>query len=68
MTYNWQQKDWLQFRHNEGDFTEISLRFMSLVGECQGIMQGLSGNDQSKTMLAILVKEAIKTSAIEGEI
>jgi hypothetical protein len=24
MTYNWEQKDWLQFQFNESDFTEIA--------------------------------------------
>lgn len=33
MTYNWEQKDWLQFRYNESDFTEIAQQFKALVGE-----------------------------------
>jgi Fic family protein len=68
MTYNWEQKDWLQFRHNESDFTEIAFRFTALAGESHGYLQNLSSNEQSETILTILVKEAIKTSAIEGEI
>jgi Fic family protein len=68
MTYNWQQNDWLQFQYHESEFTEIALRFTALAGESQGYVQGLSGSEQSETILTILVKEAIKTSAIEGEI
>ncbi len=68
MMYNWQQNDWLQFQYHESEFTEIALRFTALAGESQGYVQGLSGSEQSETVLTILVKEAIKTSAIEGEI
>lgn len=35
MTYNWEQKDWLQFRYNESDFTEIAFHFTPLAGESQ---------------------------------
>ena len=68
MMYNWEQKDWLQFRYNENEYTEIALRFTALAGESQGFIQSLSGNEQSETILNVLVKEAIKSSAIEGEI
>lgn len=33
MTYNWEQKDWLQFRYNESEFTEIALQFIALAEE-----------------------------------
>jgi hypothetical protein len=62
--YNWQQKDWRKFRYNESEFTEVALAFTSLAGESQGYVNSLSGNEQAETVLSILVKEAIKTSAI----
>ena len=65
--YNWEQKDWQQFQYNEIDFTAIALNFTALAGESQGYIQSLSGNEQAETVLSVLVKEAIKTSAIEGE-
>ncbi len=68
MTYNWEQKDWLQFRYNESEFTKVALIFTALAGESQGYVQSLSSDEQSETILTILVKEAIKSSAIEGEI
>uniref|UniRef100_UPI0040494459 DUF4172 domain-containing protein n=1 Tax=Fulvivirga sp. TaxID=1931237 RepID=UPI0040494459 len=67
MIYNWQQKDWLQFSYSEKDFTEIALSFMALAGESQGYMQSLTSAEQSESILSLLVKEALKTSAIEGE-
>lgn len=67
MKYNWEQDDWLQFHHTESEFTAIALEFTALAGQSQGYVQSLSGNEQAETILSILVNEAIKTSAIEGE-
>ncbi len=65
--YNWEQKDWLQFQYNENEFTAVALNFTALAGESQGYTQSMSGNEQDETIVSILVKEAIKTSEIEGE-
>jgi Fic family protein len=65
--YNWEQNDWRQFQYNENEFTAIALSFTALAGESKGYMQGLSGNEQAESVVDLLVKEAIKTSAIEGE-
>ncbi len=65
--YNWEQDDWRQFRYDEAAFTEIALSFMAIAGQSFGYLQGLSGNEQAESVVELLVKEAIKTSAIEGE-
>ena len=65
--YNWQLKDWRQFRYNEQEFTGIVMSFMAIAGESMGYIQNLSENDQAESVIDLLVKEAIKTSAIEGE-
>lgn len=65
--YNWEQADWRQFQYNENEFTAIALSFMALAGESKGYLQSLSGNEQTESVIELLVKEAIKTSAIEGE-
>lgn len=65
--YNWQLKDWRHFQFNEGEFTAPALSFMALAGESQGYVQTLPGNNQAESIITLLVKEAIKTSAIEGE-
>jgi Fic family protein len=67
MKYNWEQEDWRKFHYIESEFTAIALEFTALAGESQGYVQSLSGNEQAETILSVLVKEAIKTSAIEGE-
>jgi Fic family protein len=65
--YNWQRKDWRQFQFDESEFTAVALAFMALAGEGQGFMQNLSVGSQSESVITLLVKEALKTSAIEGE-
>lgn len=65
--YNWQLNDWPQFRYEESAFTEIALSFVELAGQSLGYLNGLPGNEQAESIVTILVKEAIKTSSIEGE-
>lgn len=65
--YNWQLKDWRQFQFNENEFTAPALSFMAAAGESQGYVQSLSENNQSQSIITLLVNEAIKTSAIEGD-
>lgn len=68
MVYNWQQQDWRNFQYDEKALTNIALTFMETAGQSQGFLKGLSLNDQEESIVNILVKEAIKTSAIEGEL
>lgn len=65
--YNWQLKDWRQFQFTEVEFTEIALEFMALAGESQGSFHSLSGSNKDASITNLLIQEALKTSAIEGE-
>jgi Fic family protein len=67
MAYNWQQKDWRQFQYEEAAFTRMAMSFMAIAGQSLGYLDGLSSNEQADSITTLLVKEAIKTSAIEGE-
>jgi Fic family protein len=67
MVYNWEQKDWRQFKYEETAFMEMALSFMELAGQSLGYLNGLSSNEQAESIISLLVKEAIKTSSIEGE-
>ncbi|MFM2268065.1 MAG: hypothetical protein RL757_1506 [Bacteroidota bacterium] len=67
MVYNWQQQDWRKFQYEKTAFTEISLSFMDLAGQSLGVLEGLSEHEQADSIVTLLVKEAIKTSSIEGE-
>lgn len=66
--YNWQQDDWRQFKYDQGLFEELDLHFMQLAGQSVGYLNSLSQQNQNESIITILVKEAIKTSAIEGEL
>jgi Fic family protein len=68
MVYNWQQKDWRQFQYEETAFTGIALSFMAIAGQSLGYLTGLSNDEQVESIITLLVKEAIKTSSIEGEL
>jgi Fic family protein len=65
--YNWQLNDWRQFQYKEAEFTAPALLFMALAGESQGYVQSFSGANKAESIITLLVNEAIKTSAIEGE-
>ncbi len=44
------------------------MQFMERAGQSSGYMSGLSQGNQDESIITLLVKEAIKTSAIEGEL
>jgi len=68
MLYNWQQEDWTAFRHDPSRFEGLALLFQEKAGHSTGILSGLSQEKQDESLITILVKEAMKTSAIEGEL
>lgn len=67
MRYNWQQNDWPLFRYDEALATSLLLPFLEKVGKSSGFMETLSKAEQEVSVINVLVKEAIKTSEIEGE-
>ncbi|MCB9964846.1 MAG: Fic family protein [Rhodospirillales bacterium] len=68
MTYNWQQKDWPNFRYNLSSTMEDALYVIAeKMGQVNGMLLGLPENVQSEALIDIMVAEAMKTSEIEGE-
>ncbi|HVX52855.1 MAG TPA: Fic family protein [Chitinophagaceae bacterium] len=67
MTYNWQQKDWPDFKFETLEIEEELLAIAQEMGHVSGVLTALPDNVQTETLLNIMVSEAIKTSAIEGE-
>lgn len=67
MRYNWQQKDWLQFRYDTTGIEDLLFQFAERTGRISGFFQGLPQRLQSETIIDMMVSEAIKTSEIEGE-
>jgi Fic family protein len=67
MLYNWQQKDWLQFRFQQKLVEDAMLAFVQKEAHVRGILKALPGDVEVETIVDTLVAEAIKTSEIEGE-
>ena len=68
MEYNWQQKGWSEFRYNLSGVEDALLAFAERTGRASGLMRGLSADAQAEATIEMMVAEAIKTSAIEGEL
>ncbi len=67
MKYNWQQKDWPNFRYNIIGIEDMLFQFAERTGRISGFLEGLPKEMQTEAMINIMVSEAIKTSEIEGE-
>lgn len=68
MTYNWQQQDWPLFRYDLSGAEDDLLAFAEKTGRAGGLLAGLKEGDQLETAVEMMVAEAMKTSAIEGEL
>lgn len=66
-TYNWQQKDWPHFRYELSSVYDILLAIAEKAGLIQGKIAHLLEDQQRETLIDLMVEEAVKTSAIEGE-
>src|SRR5437868_1005818 len=67
MLYNWQQKDWPQFRYDLHEVEHTLFAFAEETGHVSGILKALPEEIQTDTIINLMVAEAIKTSEIEGE-
>jgi len=67
MSYNWQQKDWPEFTYNLLPAEDDLLLFAEKAGHISGILKTLPEDEQTEAIIEMMVSEAIKTSAIEGE-
>jgi len=68
MSYNWQQKDWPEFRYDLSGVEDTLLAFAERTGRASGLLKGLSADAQAEAAIEMMVAEAMKTSAIEGEL
>lgn len=65
--YNWQHKEWPAFNYDVSLVNDNALEFARLSGEITGALTGLNVDAQQQTVIHLMLDEAIKTSAIEGE-
>ncbi len=66
--YNWQHKEWPKFIYNIEVVGDCASQFMLVAGEATGVAQGLSEKEQTNALIRMMMEEALKTSAIEGEL
>ena len=67
MSFNWQHKDWPNFSCDLSSLEQSLLLFSERMGRSSGLFVGLSEDDQTASMIDMMVVEAVKTSEIEGE-
>ena len=67
MKYTWQQTSWPNFNYDESVLDDLAAELALDLGEINGMIDALSTEMQHETVLQIMITEAIKTSAIEGE-
>lgn len=66
--YNWQHKNWPQFEFDYSSLEKELMLFMMKAGEINGMLSALPHHISTETIIQTIVSEAIKTSAIEGEV
>jgi Fic family protein len=65
--YNWQLQDWPQFSYNLSGLEDKLFNFTEKVGRLTGILEAMPDDIQQETLIELMIKEAVKTSEIEGE-
>lgn len=68
MTWNWQQKNWPDFTWEASALEALEERFLLRSGEFIGAFRHVTPDDRDTIRIDLIGDEALKTSAIEGEI
>jgi Fic family protein len=68
MTWNWQQPGWPNFTYDPGALAPLERQFLHQSGEFVGAYRHIGTDDQDSVRIDLISDEAIKTSAIEGEL
>lgn len=67
MSYNWELPDWPRFTYQTDHLLQDLLMFQQQAGITRGLVEGGPGEDREQLQVELLIREAMKTSAIEGE-
>lgn len=67
MAWNWQISGWPEFRYDEAELAPLEQRFLLSSGEVLGAVQHVNSAERDQLRIDLLSDEAMKTSAIEGE-
>ncbi|WP_312530408.1 Fic family protein [Paracoccus sp. (in: a-proteobacteria)] len=68
MPWNWTQSDWPNFRYDRAALEPLEQRFLLSSGEILGAVRHVSGDACDQLRIDLLSEEAMRSSAIEGEI
>ncbi len=68
MPWIWQLKDWPRFRWQNGLLDEAERRFAEGVSVTIGSLRHLPADERENLIVALLERDALGTSAIEGEV
>ena len=67
MVYNWQQKDWPNFRYDASKVSEAVAVFSVQLERTKAVLSAFDVSTEEGKRLEAMVAEAVSTSAIEGE-
>ena len=67
MQYNWQQKGWPHFKYNLSELEPLLFQLVEGHGYIGGLLKALPEGIKEQSIVDIMIAEAVKTSAIEGE-
>lgn len=68
MRWNWTQPDWPNFRYDRAAIEPLERRFLLSSGEILGAVRHVTGEERDRLRIELLSEEAMRTSAIEGEV
>lgn len=68
MRWNWTQEDWARFRYDDEAIKPLEEKFLISSGEIVGAVRHVTGDDRDRLRIELLSEEAMRTSAIEGEV
>ena len=67
MAWNWQISGWPEFRYDAAALAPLEQRFLMSSGEVLGAVHHVNPTERDQLRIDLLSDEAMKTSAIEGE-
>lgn len=68
MKYNWQLKDWANFSYDSKAIEPLLLEAITKISLLTGGLNEVTEQNKLETIIRIMISEALKSSAIEGEI
>ena len=68
MRWNWSQPDWPNFRYDSTAVEPLERQFLLSSGEIVGAVRHVTDDERDRLRIELLSEEAMRTSAIEGEV